>query len=290
MKHMDFRTLQLFQHLATSLHFGKTANAMFVSPSTLSRAIQRLEEEAGATLFIRDNRKVSLTLAGEKLLAFSRQTLSQWHSLRADLDQLNPMLSGEIKLFCSVTASQSHLPSVLNQFREQHPQVEVKLSTGDHGLSVAKVMQQETDVAIAIQTPDMPKEIAFFPTDTIPLLLIAPKESQLNSLDDVDWRQHAVVLPESGPSKRIVHHWFSEMGLKPRVYATVGGNEAIVSMVALGCGLGIVPKVVIDNSVVANKISRIAIKNIEPYRLGLCCLKSRLDEPLIGAWMAQSKE
>lgn len=290
MKHMDFRTLQLFQHLAISLHFGKTANALFVSPSTLSRAIQRLEEEAGATLFLRDNRKVSLTLAGEKLLAFSQQTLSQWHSLRADLDQLNPMLSGEIKLFCSVTASQSHLPSVLNQFRQQHPYVEVKLSTGDHGLSVAKVMQQETDVAIAIHTPDMPKEIAFFPIDTIPLLLIAPKESQLNSLDDVDWRHHAVVLPESGPSKRIVHHWFSEMGLKPRVYATVGGNEAIVSMVALGCGLGIVPKVVIDNSVVANKISRIAIKNIEPYRLGLCCLISRLDEPLINAWMAQSKD
>ncbi len=290
MKRMDFRALQLFQHLASSLHFGKTANAMFVSPSTLSRAIQRLEDETRATLFIRDNRTVKLTPAGEKLLSFSQQMLSQWHSLRAELDQMNPMLSGEIKLFCSVTASQSHLPWVLNLFREKHPQVEVKLSTGDHGLSVNKVMQQDTDVAIAIHTPDMPKEIAFLPIDTIPLLLIAPKDSNLNTLEEVDWRNHSVVLPESGPSKRIVHHWFSEMGLKPRVYATVGGNEAIVSMVALGCGLGIVPKVVIDNSVVANKINRIAIKNIEPYKLGLCCLKSRLDEPLISAWMTQSHD
>ncbi len=290
MKRMDFRALQLFQHLASSLHFGKTANAMFVSPSTLSRAIQRLEDETRATLFIRDNRTVKLTPAGEKLLSFSQQMLSQWHSLRAELDQMNPMLSGEIKLFCSVTASQSHLPWVLNLFREKHPQVEVKLSTGDHGLSVNKVMQQDTDVAIAIHTPDMPKEIAFLPIDTIPLLLIAPKDSNLNTLEEVDWRNHSVVLPESGPSKRIVHHWFSEMGLKPRVYATVGGNEAIVSMVALGCGLGIVPKVVIDNSMVANKINRIAIKNIEPYKLGLCCLKSRLDEPLISAWMTQSHD
>lgn len=290
MKRMDFRALQLFQHLASSLHFGKTANAMFVSPSTLSRAIQRLEDETRATLFIRDNRTVKLTPAGEKLLSFSQQMLSQWHSLRAELDQMNPMLSGEIKLFCSVTASQSHLPWVLNLFREKHPQVEVKLSTGDHGLSVNKVMQQDTDVAIAIHTPDMPKEIAFLPIDTIPLLLIAPKDSNLNTLEEVDWRNHSVVLPESGPSKRIVHHWFSEMGLKPRVYATVGGNEAIVSMVALGCGLGIVPKVVIDNSVVANKINRITIKNIEPYKLGLCCLKSRLDEPLISAWMTQSHD
>lgn len=286
---MDLRTLQLFQHLATSLHFGKTAAAMYVSPSTLSRAIQRLEDDCGATLFIRDNRSVKLTLAGEKLAHFSHSTLQEWHRLKAEFDQLNPMLSGEIRLFCSVTASHSHLPSMLNLFRQQHPNVEVKLTTGDHSLSLQKVLHQETDIGIAIFTPDMPKDIAFFPIDTIPLLLIAPKDTQLSTLDQVDWRKHAVVLPESGPSKRIVHHWFSEMGIRPRVYATVGGNEAIVSMVALGCGLGIVPQVVVDNSVVANKINRIAIDNIEPYKLGLCCLASRVSEPLISAWVEQAK-
>jgi len=57
---MDFRSLQLFNHLATSLHFGITAEAMYVSPSTLSRVIQRLEDELGCTLFKRDNRKVAL--------------------------------------------------------------------------------------------------------------------------------------------------------------------------------------------------------------------------------------
>ncbi|GAA0855028.1 HTH-type transcriptional activator IlvY [Aliiglaciecola litoralis] len=282
---MDLRTLQLFQHLATSLHFGKTAAAMYVSPSTLSRAIQRLEEDCGTALFIRDNRKVKLTLAGEKLAHFSHKTLSEWHSLKAEFDQLNPMLSGEIRLFCSVTASHSHLPAMLNLFRQNHPNVEVKLTTGDHNLSLAKVMQQDADVAIAVYTPDMSKDIAFFPIDTIPLLLIAPKDSQLSALEQVNWRDHAVVLPESGPSKRIVHHWFSEIGIRPRVYATVGGNEAIVSMVALGCGLGIVPQVVLDNSVVAHKINRIPINNIEPYKLGLCCLASRVDEPLIKAWV-----
>ena len=41
---MDIRLLTLFHHLANTLHFGKTAAACYVSPSTLSRAIQRLEE------------------------------------------------------------------------------------------------------------------------------------------------------------------------------------------------------------------------------------------------------
>jgi LysR family positive regulator for ilvC len=57
---MDFRSLQLFKHLATTLHFGDTASAMYVSPSTLSRVIQRLEEECGCELFARDNRSVAL--------------------------------------------------------------------------------------------------------------------------------------------------------------------------------------------------------------------------------------
>ncbi|MGB0669046.1 MAG: LysR family transcriptional regulator, partial [Porticoccaceae bacterium] len=47
---MDIKALKLFQHLANSLHFGKTATAHHLSPSTLSRSIQRLEEELGSQL------------------------------------------------------------------------------------------------------------------------------------------------------------------------------------------------------------------------------------------------
>ncbi len=53
---MDLRDLKLFLHLAESHHFGRTAKAMHVSPSTLSRQIQRLEGILGQPLFLRDNR------------------------------------------------------------------------------------------------------------------------------------------------------------------------------------------------------------------------------------------
>ena len=287
---MDMRSLQLFQHLATSLHFAKTAEALFVSPSTLSRSIQRLEEECGATLFVRDNRSVKLTSAGQKMLQFSQQVLSGWQELRNELDQQNQLLRGEISLFCSVTASQSYLPQILDRFRHRHPQIDIKLSTGDPALSVKKVLEQESDAAIAIHTPDFSKELNFLTLDHIPLYLIAPHDSQLYSLEQVDWRQHSMILPESGPSKRIVHHWLAEQGIRPRVYASVGGNEAIVSMVALGCGLGIVPQVVLDNSVASQRVNRISIEGIEAYELGLCCLKKRENEPVIKALFEQAKE
>jgi LysR family positive regulator for ilvC len=283
MVQMDIRSLELFQHLVSSLHFSKTAEALFVSPSTLSRAIKRLEQECGTPLFVRDNRKVKLTAAGAKLLGFSQQTLTEWKKVKGELQQQHQQLQGELSLFCSVTASQSHLPKLLDNFRHKYPQVEIKLSTGDPALSVSKVMQQEVDAAIAIHTPDFPAELQFLSLGEIPLVLIAPKDTMLNRLEQVDWRQHSLVLPESGPSKRIVHHWFAEQGIRPRVYAKVAGNEAIVSMVALGCGLGIVPQIVLDHSSLSQKVNRITLDDIEPYQLGLCCLRKRVDEPAIQA-------
>lgn len=280
---MDIRSLELFQHLASSLHFSKTAEALFVSPSTLSRAIQRLEHECATPLFVRDNRKVKLTAAGAKLLGFSQQTLTEWKKVKGELQQQHQQLQGELSLFCSVTASQSHLPKLLDNFRHKYPQVEIKLTTGDPAWSVSKVMQQEVDAAIAIHTPDFPAELQFLALGEIPLVLIAPKDTMLNRLEQVDWRQHSLVLPESGPSKRIVHHWFTEQGIRPRVYAKVAGNEAIVSMVALGCGLGIVPQIVLDHSSLSQKVNRIRLDDIEPFQLGLCCLRKRAEEPAIQA-------
>lgn len=128
---MDLRDLKTFLHLAESRHFGRSARAMHVSPSTLSRQIQRTEEDLGQPLFVRDNRTVTLTEAGEELRVFAQQTLLQYQQLRHTIDQQGPSLSGELHIFCSVTAAYSHLPPILDRFRAEHPSVEIKLTTGD---------------------------------------------------------------------------------------------------------------------------------------------------------------
>lgn len=124
---MDLRDLKTFLHLAESRHFGRSARAMHVSPSTLSRQIQRLEEDLGQPLFVRDNRTVTLTEAGEELRTFAQQTLLQYQQLRHVIDQQGPSLSGELHIFCSVTAAYSHLPPILDRFRAAHPSVEISL-------------------------------------------------------------------------------------------------------------------------------------------------------------------
>ena len=280
---MDIKSLAMFNHLAQSLHFGQTAKAMFVTPSTLSRAIQRLEQDAGATLFQRNNREVSLTPEGRLFLSFSIETVQQWQSLQSQLAQQTQYLTGEMSVYCSVTAAHSHLPGMLNQFRAQHPQVDIKLVTGDPALSIQKVLDGQADVAISIKTPQMHPDIRFKAIDDVPLVLVVPKSLGIRHLRQIKWDQHQIIMPESGPSKRIVHHWFAEHNIRPKVYASVGGNEAIVSMVALGFGIGIVPSIVLDNSAQSNQVIAINIDDIESYQIGLCCHTRKQDEPMIKA-------
>ena len=127
---MDIRSLILFQHLANTLHFGKTADACHISASTLSRSIQRIEEQLDSLLLIRDNRSVILTAEGKKLLAYADQQIEQYKSLKLSLNESQQELSGSLNIYCSVTASYAYLPSLLENFRRAHPKVEIKLDTG----------------------------------------------------------------------------------------------------------------------------------------------------------------
>ena len=171
---MDLRDLKTFLHLAESRHFGRSARAMHVSPSTLSRQIQRLEEDLGQPLFVRDNRTVTLTEAGEELRTFAQQTLLQYQQLRHAIDQQGPSLSGELHIFCSVTAAYSHLPPILDRFRAAHPSVEIKLSTGDAADAMEKVVTGEADLAIAGKPETLPGSVAFSMLENLAVVLIAP--------------------------------------------------------------------------------------------------------------------
>lgn len=88
---------------------------------------------------------MTLTEAGEELRTFAQQTLLQYQQLRHVIDQQGPSLSGELHIFCSVTAAYSHLPPILDRFRAAHPSVEIKLSTGDAADAMEKVVTGEAD-------------------------------------------------------------------------------------------------------------------------------------------------
>lgn len=287
---MDFKSLLMFKHLSESLHFGKTAEANHVSPSTLSRVIQRMEDELGSPLLHRDNRTVVLTPAGEQFKVFADQQLEQWQLLKLSLDQKQAELKGKLHIYCSVTAAYSHLPPLLDRFREQHPLVEIMLTTGDASEAIEQVRLKSVDFAIAAKPENMSSSLHFHPLAQIPIAVIAPtmacKVQQQLQAPQLDWSKIPIILPEHGPARKRFEQWYrkKQQG-KPNIYATVSGHEALVSMVALGCGVGISPQVVVDNSPVKNRVQYLpSVGEIAPFELGICCLSQRKEQPLVRAF------
>ena len=292
---MDDRSLQLFQHLANSLHFAKSAKACHVSPSTLSRTIQRLEEELSCQLFVRDNRSVILSDAGNKLLLYVDQQFEHLDVFKRSLNQSQTELSGTLNIYCSVTASYSHLPSLLDCFRRAQPKVEINLDTGDAADGFDQVQNKKVDIAIAARTDNIAASIYFQTIASVPLAVIAPTtkcavRTELQK-ENIDWQNIPIILPEHGVARQRFENWFRQKHVgRPKVYAQVSGHEALVSMIALGCGIGVAPLVVIDNSPVKDRVEILPNNYIKPFDLGLCCLKSRLDNPILAEFITISSK
>ncbi|UYM17824.1 HTH-type transcriptional activator IlvY [Endozoicomonas euniceicola] len=283
---MDTKLLKHFLGLADSLHFGRASQACHVSPSTLSRSIQHLEESLGVLLFERNNRSVQLTREGLLFQEYARDTLQQWDGIRNRLMTAAEQLTGEISVYCSVTASYSFLYDILSQFRQSYPGIEIKLHTGDPEPAIQYVLSGQEDISIAARPDQLPAELAFCSIGLSPLVFIAPIDGSVkHPASNQDWTNTPMILPEKGISRNRTNQWFANKNIKPRIYSQVAGNEAIVSMVSLGFGIGVVPQIVVDNSPLSGRVQVIDVKPWLPaYDVGLCVLKKKLRNPLVRAF------
>lgn len=287
---MNFDDLNIFLHLTQTQSFTKTATQNHMSLSTLSRQIQRMEEELGQPIFLRDNRKVLLTETGEQFLYFAQQNWANWQQFKQQVRSNSDELSGELKLFCSVTAAYSHLPQVLEKFRVRYPKVEIQLTTGNAAMAVQQVQSQQADLALAGRPLNFPNTLAFHHIDDISLSFIAPRvactATQLLQQNPVDWQQMPFILPADGMARQRIDQWLREKKIRhPKIYATVSGHEGIMPMVALGCGLALLPDVVIKNSPLHTRVSALHLDSpIEPFELGICVQKRYLTLPTIKAF------
>jgi LysR family transcriptional regulator, positive regulator for ilvC len=283
---MDITKLKLFCALANSLHFGRAANACHVSPSTLSRNIKQLEDDLGVSLFERNNRSVALTHEGQSYLNFAKEVLQQWETYQESLIAQADQLHGQLSIYCSVTASYSFLYDILTEFRVKHPGIAIKLHTGDPAQSIERVQAGYEDIAIAAKPEKLPAGVSFKPIAHSPLIFICAKQQQ--EWNNIDWNRIPIIIPEEGLARERLNLWFNEQGIKPTIYAEVKGNEAIVSMVSLGFGVGVLPKIVVDNSPLANQVETFARQpDLGPYSMGICVMEKRLKSPILAAFWGQ---
>jgi len=285
---MDIRELEIFLTVAEQLHFGRASQACNLSPSALTRTIQRLEEKLEQPLFLRDNRSVVLSPAGERLKAYARVCVQEWRSFRAALKNEQDV-AGTLSIYASITAVYGLLPQLLESYRGRYPEVQLELRTGAAEQAVAQVQSGEIDLAVAAFPDRQRSSIEFLPMVTIPLIFIAPK--QLGEVvaplkgGRLDLSRAPLVLPQTGLSRRRLDQWLKEHRITPNITSEVSGNEAIIAMVRLGCGVGVVPQLVLERSPFRDEVAVLdKAPRLDPYIVGLCSSKRNLQRPSVRAF------
>jgi len=290
---MHINDLQLFKHLAGSLHFGRTSQACNITPSGLTRTIQRLESELDKPLFYRDNRKVELTPEGEIFRKYTEEALKRWEELHIELTSDDP-LRGEISLFCSVTAMMNILPPILERFRGKFPQVAVKIETGDAADALTKLQTGDVDLAIAAIPDSRLSGIVTIDLLSTPLVFIGScnhKKLYRQTGKEINWQTIPLIVAERGMSRTRLDNWFRKNSIHPNIYAQVAGNEAIIAMVHMGCGIGLIPEFVLQTSPLVNKMEVLTnTPDLGSFSVALCSTKRNQNHPPIHNFLKLAKK
>jgi len=142
---LDLNSLQLVQALAHSGSFTAAAERLGCTKTKISLQVKALEQQLGVALFRRTTRQVSLTTAGEQLVA---QCLPLYEQLQRELQQLqhqDSVLSGKMVLTAPEDYARQILLPVLLEFSQLHPQLEIELRSSDQ---VRDLVREGIDLAI----------------------------------------------------------------------------------------------------------------------------------------------
>lgn len=278
--------LELFAHLAGTLHFGRTAAECHVTPSTLSRTISRLEAETGVRLFDRDRRTVELTPEGVRLLQTARRVLADWRSFLEP--PAEDEVTGTLSLFCTVTASQTIVPEVLSRFRSAYPGVHLRIETGYATEALERLQDESVDLTVAPLPARAPRHLLAHVIARTALVPVTGRDSGFSLPSSVSpaWSSTPFVLPSGGLTRTLVDRWFRRLRVKPVVAAEAEGHEAVLALASLGCGVGVVPDLVARQSPLAERLEVLAVDEPMPvFEIAVCTRPARLEHrPTRALW------
>ncbi|HHW2079667.1 LysR substrate-binding domain-containing protein [Pseudomonas aeruginosa] len=246
---MELRHLRYFIAVAEELHFGRAAERLGISQPPLSQQIQALEEEIGARLFERTNRRVELTDAGRLFLDESRQVLAQVDKAvllarRAHLGEL-----GELKIgFTSSAPFTSTIPSSIHAFRKAYPDVHLDLQEMSSRQALKALLEESLQVGVIrpLALPDAVHWVELFREPLVAVLradhpLAAGSEDGLAIAALAE--EPFVFFPRSygtGLYDQVIA-LTRQAGFSPRIAQEASEAMTIIGLVSAGLGVSILP-------------------------------------------------
>ena len=257
---MDFFELNAFLNLSQTLHFAHTAEKVNLSPSALSRLISRLEDETGTILLERNNREGRLTHQGADFARFAKKCLDEQEDVLNSFKSSGDEVSGTLHVYASVTACYSIMPPFLKSLSENYPKIHLEIETGDPAGAINAVKEGRAELAVAAIPESGLNGFDTLPIRRTPLVFAASiggaYEKVSGSPQDIV-SSVPLILPKTGLARERFDAWISSRNVNPVIAAETEGNEAIMALVQLGIGIGLIPHIVLTNG---------------PYDKGFTCL------------------
>ncbi len=249
---LDLHRLRLLKELAERGTIAAVAAALAYTPSAVSQQLSALEREAGVPLLDRSARSVELTDAGRRLAFHAEIILAQVEAAQADLSAQEREPTGRVSVAAFPTAAVAFAPVLVRSMRD-HPGLTLLLRQTPQQAAVQMVRSGEADVALVDDwsggLPERaPAMLRFYPLMRDPLVLIVPRghwaadpavPADLGRLWETDrW----LAAPTGEPSRRAADRLMAGSGAVPAVPWEFEGLGTIVSLVARGIGIAVVPR------------------------------------------------
>ncbi|MEI5006613.1 LysR family transcriptional regulator [Streptomyces sp. NPDC058423] len=236
--------LAYFAGVARHEHVTRAAQELGVPQSTLSRAMVRLEQDLGVTLFTRKGRTVSLTPAGRDFLVSVERALAEVEraaeAVRADADPS----AGKVAFGFLHTMGSETVPELIRAFRVDHPRIRFTLVQNYGEAMIERLRAGELDLCLTSPVPDAPDLVARR-LDEQRLRLVVPDDHRLATRKRIRLAEAAdetfVTLEPGYGLRRITDALCAEAGFSPRVAFEGEEAETLRGLVAAGLGVALLP-------------------------------------------------
>jgi LysR family transcriptional activator of glutamate synthase operon len=243
---VELRQLQYFIKVARKQHVTQAAEELHVAQSAVSRQIHQLEEELGVNLFVQKGRNVQLTPVGRLFLTRIESVLTELEKAVIEIrDFLDPEL-GEIRLGFPHSLGVNLVPTIVAEFRKEHPNVKFRFRQGMFNSLIRDVVKGEVDLALISPFPEDHDQVTGETLLTEELFAILPPTHVLAEYQTIRLEQlkdESFVLFSEGYSLRpIVWNACLRAGFTPTIGFESEETDTIRGLVAAGMGVSLLPE------------------------------------------------
>lgn len=242
---------QILKVLAEEGNMRKAAERLFLSQPALSQRLQSIEKEWGAQLFIRSQKGLTPTPAGELVIQFASELLQKKEEIFETIQALSSKVHGTLKIACASIVGQNWLPQVLKDFITQYPDAKLSLITGWSSEIVRALYDGEAHIGIVRGQIDWKGPKIHLFRDNLYLV-----DKEITAVEEVlsTDRPFIQFKSDSNYYQEIQQWWQRHFLSNPKRQITVDQIETCKQMAMNGIGYAILPSITLNGFEDVNKV------------------------------------